>query len=471
MNRRIFALILIGSQLANMLLSLGVAFIGSRILDIPDWGYYRGLIVYATMLGSILALGLPVSLQIYKHKEKIEDFYARLATYKIFYILLFLVILILNEFLHLISIKVISRHIIIFAFGNVIQSLVIIEHSLLGNRAKVMLATVALPLLINSIFIFSITVKYPIDTILNLQSSTSIILSLFFILIGSRSSVQWSRFSVRMIKEGVRLGFPLSMSLILGVLMMDSDKLIISSLFDENIFGLYVNGTWKIPLIAVVTGSISTAILSDLSKYAENDIESALNLFRRASVYTTVILFPVCIFSIILSKEIIVFLFSQKYIEATNLFVLTVMQLPIRFVFYGPMLIALKQEKFILKRSALDLVINFILSLLLVYPFGIYGPPIGTLLTLYFFTVPFNIHKLKTLAEKRLVDLFPLQIFAKIICIGVMSVLIIVGIKYFYPLHLLLSSFLFGVSNIFLLWTFDILLIRRFRIILNTNNV
>jgi O-antigen/teichoic acid export membrane protein len=55
---------------------------------------------------------------------------------------------------------------------------------------------------------------------------------------------------------------------------------------------------------------------------------------------------------------------------------------------------ALGQSKVILYRSILDLVINTVLSIVLVHFWGYLGAAIATILTLYFWTVPYNLYKI-----------------------------------------------------------------------------
>jgi O-antigen/teichoic acid export membrane protein len=180
-------------------------------------------------------------------------------------------------------------------------------------------------------------------------------------------------------------------------------------------FANYVNGAIEIPLIGVITGSIASVILVDMTKYiSEGNKQKALDLFKKAAVKSAAILFPVMVFLLIAGKPFIVTLYSEKYLESVVPFYIYLFVLPIRIVMYGSALMAMGQSKAILIRSVFDLLINLILSIVLVYFFGYLGAAVATILTLYIWTVPYNLYKISRGFGVRMLRTLPIKELARL---------------------------------------------------------
>lgn len=193
----------------------------------------------------------------------------------------------------------------------------------------------------------------------------------------------------------VKYSLPLGLAGMLGMIMLETDKIVVSAMCKPEEFANYVNGAIEIPLIGIITGSISTVILVDMIHYVHHgDLGSALELFKKASVKSAAILFPVMVFLIVIAKSFIVTLYSEKYLESIVPFTLYLFVLPVRIVVYGSALMALGQSKVIFFRSIFDLLINTFLSIILVHFFGYLGAACATLITLYLWTVPYNLYKI-----------------------------------------------------------------------------
>jgi len=199
--------------------------------------------------------------------------------------------------------------------------------------------------------------------------------------------------SGKSMKEIIKYSAPLGIASMMGTIMLQLDKIIVSSMCTPEEFANYVNGAIEIPLIAVITGSISAVILADMSKMChDGKKEDALILFKKAVLRSSAILFPVMVFLLMAAKPFIVTLYSAKYLESILPFIIYLFVIPIRAVMYGSVLMAIGQTRIILYRSIFDLLVNAILSILFIYLWGYIGAAIATIATLYIWTVPFNMY-------------------------------------------------------------------------------
>lgn len=193
----------------------------------------------------------------------------------------------------------------------------------------------------------------------------------------------------------VRYSFPLGAATMLGQITLQLHAIIVSSMCTPEEFAVYINGAAEIPIVGIVTGSIATIILADMSSLcAQGDKSAALVLFRKAATKAACILFPTTCFLLVVATPFMSMLYSNQYAESALPFRVYLLILPIRIVVYGSALMALGLTKIILIRSIFDLFINAILCWLLVRALGYIGAPIALVLTLYLWTTPFNIIQL-----------------------------------------------------------------------------
>jgi len=195
--------------------------------------------------------------------------------------------------------------------------------------------------------------------------------------------------------EMANYAVPLGLASTIGMIMLQTNKIVVSAMCTPEEFANYVNGAIEIPLIGIITGSISSVILVDMTTYVhKGKKKEAIDLFKKASIKSATLLFPVMIFLFITAKPFIVTLYSEKYLESIVPFFIYLFVIPVRIVVYGAALMALGQSRVILIRSIFDLLVNIVLSIFLVHFWGYLGAAIATVVTLYLWTVPFNLYKI-----------------------------------------------------------------------------
>jgi O-antigen/teichoic acid export membrane protein len=254
----------------------------------------------------------------------------------------------------------------------------------------------------------------------------------------------------------LKYSVPLGLAGMLGVLMLQTNKIIVSAMCTPEEFAEYINGAIEIPLIGVVTGSIASVILVDMVKYIhEGDKPRALELFKKAASKSALILFPVMIFLLIAGKPFIVTLYSEKYLQSVVPFYIYLFVLPIRIVVYGSAMMALGMSKIILFRSIFDLAVNAVLSILFIMAFGYLGAAVATVVTLYLWTVPFNLRKISQGFDVRIAETLPIADLGRIMAISIAAsppaALYVWMSGHDYVIRFVVSSVLYGVPALYLL--------------------
>ena len=185
-------------------------------------------------------------------------------------------------------------------------------------------------------------------------------------------------------KRMVAYSIPMVGAAAMGTIAIQLDKIIVSSMCPPEQFAVYSNGAIEIPLVGILTGSITAVIQPELRRMvAAGDFAGSLELFRKASLKSAVILLPTMVFLLASAEPFILTLFSAKYSGSVLPFQMYLLILPVRIVNYGAFMMALGKSRLIMYRAMTGMLVNLVLSVVLVRWLGYMGAIIGTIVTLY----------------------------------------------------------------------------------------
>jgi len=267
---------------------------------------------------------------------------------------------------------------------------------------------------------------------------------------------RWPRWTS--MKGMVRYSVPLGLATMLGTITLQLHSLIVAAICSPEDFAVYINGAMEIPLIGLVTGSITTVVFAEMAEMcSKGDKAGALQLFHKASIKSACILFPVLCFLLVTAKPFIVFLFSEQYHGSITPFVIYLFVLPVRIVVYGAAFMALGMTRVILFRSIFDLAINGILCFVLVKMIGYIGAPIALVLTLFLWTTPFNLYKVGQGFGVPLKATLPIKALLKMLSLCVLCIPLAILGAYAFPM-ISLGRLVFAAI---LYWPFVMYLLYR----------
>lgn len=212
------------------------------------------------------------------------------------------------------------------------------------------------------------------------------------------------------------LGFslPLGVSSLIATIVLQLDKVIVSSMSTPEDFAVYANGAIEIPIIGIVTGSITAVVLADMRKsVVDGNKKEAVKLFRMTAEKSSLILLPAMAFLMVCGDSFIQTLFSEKYAGSVDPFRIYLLLLPMRTVVFGSMMIALGKPRAILLRTIVSLVLNISLSISLVHLMGSIGAAIATVLVAFLWAFPFSAWVIAKETKSPILSLFPFGHFGK----------------------------------------------------------
>jgi O-antigen/teichoic acid export membrane protein len=266
---------------------------------------------------------------------------------------------------------------------------------------------------------------------------------------------------------------PLGLSTVIGTLSLQLDKLIVSSICKPETFAIYSNGAIEIPLIGIISGSISTIMLVDMKKsISKGDKRQALKLFQLAAEKSALFLMPLLCLLMICSNPFIELIFSKTYMESVTIFRIYLLLLPARIVYYGPALMAFGKTRTILFRSILNLVINLIFTLILVKKIGSMGAAIATIITIYLWDILYNIWALSKSFKTSFLSILPLQrlgiVFVLCLIPALPTFFAVNYLKTSRPFYQLLgASFFYGTAILILFKKYNLLSLEDLKKISN----
>lgn len=178
-------------------------------------------------------------------------------------------------------------------------------------------------------------------------------------------------------------GLPLGLAMIFGTLITAVGKLIVSMNCSTHDFTIYVNGTVQLPFIGIITMSIAAVLLPEMTSYYKSGkTNELLGIWQKALVKGSYCIYPIAIFVFIFAENVIVVIFSDKYLESTTIFRIFLLFLLFRTVSWGSVFHSSNTNKYIVITNIISISIFIPLVYFATIHFGIVGAVVVLVLVL-----------------------------------------------------------------------------------------
>lgn len=162
------------------------------------------------------------------------------------------------------------------------------------------------------------------------------------------------------------------------------DKFIITYFFTTELAAIYFNGSQDIPFLPLLLGAAGSAALIQLaSAEKSNEDIYIVQLLQHSSKILSSIVFPVFFFCVCFRTELFGVVFSEKYLPAVPVFLISVMAIPLRAYSFTTIL-QNKHKGSIINIGAL---LDVLLACTLMYPLylwlGLPGVALGFVISSY----------------------------------------------------------------------------------------
>jgi O-antigen/teichoic acid export membrane protein len=234
------------------------------------------------------------------------------------------------------------------------------------------------------------------------------------------------------LKQQIRFSVPLGLATLVGAVSQTLDQVMVAAICTPAIFAVYVNGAMKIPLISMITGSATSVLMADYARlFKEGRVTEIVALIHRAMVKCAVLLFPAMVFLLCMAPELMCFVFGKPYQESAIPFRIYLLMLPVRTLTFGAVLQASGHSRKILISSVIGLATNAILLWCAIHFVGPLLAPIGPVVSLYAFVVPYYVLSLQAILRCSFASLFPWVELAKLMALSCLAVPLLLALKHF----------------------------------------
>lgn len=301
----------------------------------------------------------------------------------------------------------------------------------LNETKKVMLISIGSNFTKLTLALISIKLYHSIEMLLWIYALEPIVSAAIQYFILYHKNLMNGKFRRPIFMEIFSIGIPLYLVEILGASYTYIAGFIIGINLNQTQYAIYRNGSFELPVIGTIYGTISLIFMGDLSKYIqEGNFSLVAKIKKKIITSTAVIIFPIAVYFIFFSKEFILLYMSEKYIESYKVFIVFTMALLIRLQNYTDVLILMKKSRYVLLSFAVFLVLNVVLNVSLSFSLGIIGCALATIISVVVLAF-MQLHiTIKELAVKY-IDFIDFSGLLKILIICILWIGAIKGISYF----------------------------------------
>ena len=251
----------------------------------------------------------------------------------------------------------------------------------------------------------------------------------------------WKR---SLITRQLKYSIPIGLSTIVGTLTLQIDKFFISSSFSASQYAIYTNGAMEIPLIGILTGSVTAVLMPEFVKFHKTgNGEILIRTWHNAIRKVGLVIFPVMFFLLVFSTDFITVLFSAKYVGSTEIFDIYLMTLPMRITSFGMILLCMGFSSIVFRYSVYTLILNFFLNYVLIETIGFMGPAIATVVSIYLMGY-IQLKKVAQKSELSMQSIFPWKTLVHIIVVSAGTGLVLVFAKKYFPMDVGVARLILG---------------------------
>ena len=254
--------------------------------------------------------------------------------------------------------------------------------------------------------------------------------------------------------EQLRYSVPLGVAGVVGATCSSLDQVMVSARCKPETFAIYSVGAFELPLIGIVTGSITSVILVDYVRlYREGRTTQILDLAHRIMIKSASILLPLMILCLCVAPDLTVALFGKQYEASARVFRVYLLFLPIRTLSFGALLQATGNSRHILYQASMELAINACLGWFAIGVLGAIGAAIAAVVVGYLQAVPYWVIVLRKTLRCRVSELFPWMQLLRMLAVstvGAIPILLMTHLTRSWPvsLRLVMNTATYGATTL-----------------------
>ncbi len=171
----------------------------------------------------------------------------------------------------------------------------------------------------------------------------------------------WLHFDGAMMGRQLSYVLPLGAAGLLYTFQVDLHNYFVSNRFGPALFAIYAIGTAQLPLVNMLQEAASSVLIPHISvlqqkgDYHEIILQTARAMRKLAAAYL-----PIYAVLLVVGREFIRFLFTDRYIDSWPIFAVNLTLLPLSIILYDPLCRALAEQRYFLIRLRIVLLLALI---------------------------------------------------------------------------------------------------------------
>ena len=251
---------------------------------------------------------------------------------------------------------------------------------------------------------------------------------------------------------------PIVVASLAGVAIQSSNQFFISRYFGEVEFANFSNGFIQLPFVVMVTSSVATVLMPQISKLHTTNPEKIGVLYKSAIINSAIVLYPLISFFLVFSSDIVEILFTSSYLDSSNYMKLSMVFNYFNILVFAPIFLGMGASKAYSKIHIITAIFLWILSygVVFVVPNPYLVAVVFVFMRVVLIAMAYKV--ILQLLKVKLTDILPFKIFFKLIIHTLMCSLIIYYTTLFLGLDALYNVLLAFVLYILLLLVTDLLI-------------
>ena len=195
-------------------------------------------------------------------------------------------------------------------------------------------------LMVSAVVIFATVESFIYAAII--QGVLQIFILVFYL--RSRFPKFWKSFDLQFFREQLVYALPFGFAALLWTLQTDIHNYFVSYRFNEAEFAVYSIGCFELPLIAILSESVTSVLIPRMSELqAKDEKREMIRLVSRAMQKLAFFYFPIYVFLMITVQTLVITLFTRNYLASVPILMINLTLLPFYIWVTDPVFRAYKE--------------------------------------------------------------------------------------------------------------------------------
>lgn len=183
--------------------------------------------------------------------------------------------------------------------------------------------------------------------------------------LNSRWRGYWRGFDANLLRRQLSYALPLGGAGLLYQLLLEAHNYFVSARYGAVVFGAYSLGSFAMPLVGIIGTSVSAVLIPRISRLEmEGARREIITITAAAMRKLAALYFPIYAFFLVLGREIVTFLFTEKFAAQTwPIFAVNITLIPFLVLVSDPITRAYQEHRFYMIKARLVLVPTLLAAL------------------------------------------------------------------------------------------------------------